>query len=168
MKNILTIFMICLLAATNILAYNLPETPLILTKVDSVGIEEKNEDSEDLLTGSRLAHSFNTKSNNTFSLSKYRTLQDDVLFTSDKISVKKIYPNPASAMAYLDYRMIEDIQAKITVRNLLGKVIKEYDLEPNERQIKIPTMKFEAGIYFYTLSINGKALKAKKLVVDHQ
>ncbi|NJO00756.1 MAG: T9SS type A sorting domain-containing protein [Bacteroidia bacterium] len=94
-------------------------------------------------------------------------LNDDLLFTNKDLSVHKIYPNPASSVAFLDYRMIEDVQAKLTIRNLLGRVVKEYNLSKGERRIRIPTVDFDSGVYFYILSINGKAEKGKKLIVNH-
>lgn len=93
-------------------------------------------------------------------------LREDFLYTSDELTVRSIFPNPANAKAFLDYRMVEKIQAKVTVRNLLGKVIKEYNLNLGEKRITIPTIDFDPGVYFYVLSINGKARKGKKLIVN--
>ncbi|NJL13043.1 MAG: T9SS type A sorting domain-containing protein [Microscillaceae bacterium] len=94
-----------------------------------------------------------------------RLLQEELLFSDSRLHVRQIYPNPASSVAYLDYHVIENIQAKITIRNLLGKVVKEYDLIRGERKVRITTTSFDSGIYLYTLSINGKALSSRKLVV---
>lgn len=93
-------------------------------------------------------------------------LREDFLYTSKELTVRSIFPNPANAKAFLDYNMAEQIKAKVTVRNLLGKVIKEYDLNLGEKRITIPTLDFDPGIYFYVLSINGKAKKGKKLIVN--
>lgn len=93
--------------------------------------------------------------------------QEDLLFSDNSISVRKIYPNPASVAAYLDYNLLQNIRAKITIRNILGKVVKEYDLNRGERKIRIPTTEFDTGIYLYTLSINGQAKSSRKLIVKH-
>ncbi|GAB4407226.1 MAG: hypothetical protein OHK0053_33820 [Microscillaceae bacterium] len=105
------------------------------------------------------------KNENRFELNQL--LQEELLFSDSRLNVRQIYPNPASSVAYLDYHIIENIQAKITIRNLLGKVVKEYDLIRGERKVRIPTTNFDSGIYLYTLSINGKALSSRKLVVKH-
>jgi hypothetical protein len=91
---------------------------------------------------------------------------DDLLFSDENISVMKPHPNPATVVAYLDYKMNERTQAKLTIRNLLGKVIDEFDMQRGEHRLKIPTTNYEAGVYFYTLTINGKTVKSKKLIVD--
>jgi Secretion system C-terminal sorting domain len=170
MKNFLTIVLLSLVAFNQLLAFNLPKNTLntkLIAQLDSAGKEKEEEKTDLLVDKNRISTLEISNYKNTFTLSKYRTLQEEVLFSNEKLNVRKIYPNPASSVAFLDYQMIESIQAKVTIRNLLGKVVREYDLEKGDKQIKIPTIRFEAGIYFYTLSINGKALKAKKLVIDH-
>ncbi|TAE74700.1 MAG: T9SS C-terminal target domain-containing protein [Bacteroidetes bacterium] len=94
--------------------------------------------------------------------------QEDILYEEAGIKVNKIYPNPASEFAYIDYQINESIKAKITVRNLLGRVVAEYDLSKQENQIKMNVSDFESGVYFYTLSVDGKSIKAKKLIVEHK
>ncbi len=92
--------------------------------------------------------------------------QDDLLYETPQFSISKVYPNPAREVAYMNYNLQQDLDAKVTIRNLLGKVVKEYDLTKGNHEIRIPTIQFDAGVYFYTLSINGKSLKAKKLIVE--
>lgn len=93
---------------------------------------------------------------------------EDFLFADDKIKVSQVYPNPASVSATIDYNLMDsNINAQITVTNLLGREIARYNLLRDNHKIRIPTIKYDAGIYFYRLYINGKAVKAKKLVVKH-
>jgi hypothetical protein len=100
--------------------------------------------------------------------SKNLLWQDDVLYEDNKLKVTKIYPNPANEAAYIDYQVNETTKAKIIIRNILGRVVDEFDLSKVNNQIKINTSSWESGVYFYTLSINGKPQKAKKLIVDHK
>ena len=93
---------------------------------------------------------------------------DEILYQEEGIRVNKVYPNPANEAAYIKYQINEDIQAKITIRNLLGRVVGEYELPKNQTKIKINTNELESGVYFYTLSIGHKTLKAKKLIVEHK
>lgn len=94
--------------------------------------------------------------------------QEDVLYEESGVKVSKVYPNPASEFAYIDYQINESIKAKVTIRNLLGRVMGEYELSKQDSQIKINTSEFESGVYFYTLSLGGKSVKAKKLIVEHK
>ncbi len=111
----------------------------------------------------------NNLSNILLNEDKYDLLwQEEILHEESGIKVNKIYPNPASDYAYIDYQISESIKAKITVRNLLGRIVGEYDLSKQENQIKMNVSDLESGVYFYTLSINGKSIKAKKLIVEHK
>ncbi|MDX2306119.1 MAG: T9SS type A sorting domain-containing protein [Microscillaceae bacterium] len=94
-----------------------------------------------------------------------KDFQEDFLFANEQLQITKIYPNPADLVAFMDYDMLESITAKVTIRNLLGKVIQEYDLNKGVNKIRIPTVNFDPGVYFYTLSINGKSVRGKKLLV---
>ncbi|MCS6820350.1 MAG: T9SS type A sorting domain-containing protein [Microscillaceae bacterium] len=90
----------------------------------------------------------------------------DVLFENEKITVSRVYPNPATTIAIIDYVLHDqNINAKITISNVLGNVIQEFLLYPEQKRIKINTYEYNSGVYFYTLSLEGKAVATKKLIV---
>ena len=97
-----------------------------------------------------------------------KDITEDFLFSTNQLKITKVYPNPADLVAFMDYDMLESISAKVTIRNLLGKVVREYDLNKGTHKIRIPTVNFDPGVYFYTLTINGKSVKGKKLLVKRQ
>ncbi len=160
MKKLFTYCTILLLTANSLFAYSF-RTPI---QIDSLEIEEKAE----IVPAQEI--SFKATQNRLESALKLKPLHpllnDDVLFSDDNISVMKAHPNPATVVTYLDYKMNERIQAKVTISNLLGKVVDEFKLQSGEHKLKIPTAHYSSGVYFYTLSINGKVLKSKKLIVD--
>lgn len=170
MKKILTYCTILLLTANSLFAFSFPNHNISYrfkkAILDSLGIEEQA--TEKIAT--KEITSFKAKTNRLESALKNQTanalFNDDVLFSDNNISVMKVHPNPATVVAYLDYKMSEKIQAKLTISNLLGKVVDEFKLQSGEHKLKIPTANYDSGIYIYTLSINGKALKSKKLIVD--
>ncbi|TAE09992.1 MAG: T9SS C-terminal target domain-containing protein [Bacteroidetes bacterium] len=164
MKNLLTYCTLLFLTANSLFAYNFPPQSIHSVQqviLDSLGIEEvaAEEKVSFVKTTHFLESALKMKSANTL-------LNDDVLFADDNISVMKVHPNPATVVAFLDYKMSEKIQAKLTIRNLLGKVVDEYSLQRGEHKLKIPTANYDSGVYFYTLSINGRSVKSKKLIVD--
>lgn len=178
MRNfIFTSYLFCWIGLFSSQAFNTD----LLTKADSLELSAEEKDVLDTFgyapkikkTGSEFDAPFmNNLYMNFATTKKFKTvnsvLQDDFMYSNEKINIKKIYPNPADEVAYMDYKIIEQLKAKITIRNLIGKVVKEYDLMKGEGQIKIPTLKFDTGLYFYTLSINGKAVGSKKLFVEHR
>ncbi|RIV21630.1 T9SS C-terminal target domain-containing protein [Fibrisoma montanum] len=94
---------------------------------------------------------------------------EERMFANDRISVSNIYPNPASEFAEIDYQINGPVgDARLTLLNILGSPIAEYSLDQNERKIRIQTRELATGYYLYRLSLNGKIVATKKLLVRHQ
>lgn len=94
---------------------------------------------------------------------------EDRLFSSDKLTVSNIYPNPADDHADIDYVISSQVgEAKITFYNILGNEMKEEILEKDQRKVRVSTKDWNNGIYLYQLSSDGKSLVTKKLLVRHQ
>lgn len=95
--------------------------------------------------------------------------QEDRLFANDRIVVSNVYPNPASDYAEIDYQIMAPVgEARIIVSDILGTPVAEYVLESNERKVRIGTREFPTGMYFYRLSLDGKKVATKKLLVQHR
>lgn len=95
--------------------------------------------------------------------------QEDRLFANDRIVVSNVYPNPASDYAEIDYQITAPVgEARIIVSDILGSPVAEYVLESNERKVRIGTRDFPTGMYFYRLSLDGKKVATKKLLVQHR
>ena len=95
--------------------------------------------------------------------------QEDRLFANDRITVSNVYPNPASDYAEIDYQITAPVgEARIIVSDILGTPVAEYVLESNERKVRIGTREFPTGMYFYRLSLDGKKVATKKLLVQHR
>lgn len=94
---------------------------------------------------------------------------DDRMYADDRIIVSNIYPNPASEAAEVDYQLLANVgEAKLILLNVLGAPVAEYELERGINKVRINTRDFSTGWYFYQLSLNGKKVATKKLLVRHQ
>jgi hypothetical protein len=94
---------------------------------------------------------------------------EEQLFVNDKISVSNMYPNPASEYADLDFNMASGIRdAKVIIYNVLGSQMVELPLNKNDRKLRINTKDMPTGLYFYQLSLDGKKVATKKMLVRHQ
>jgi len=94
------------------------------------------------------------------------TYPDDKLYANSQIEISNIYPNPANDIVKFSYTLLEPtLKAKITIRNVLGSVIAEEELSHETKQLDIHINEYTAGMYFYTLSINGKSVITKKFLV---
>ena len=89
------------------------------------------------------------------------------IYTSRDITIQDVYPNPASDFAFVEYKVVQDnVKARIILHNVLGNSVGEYDLFSSDTKAKIQTSDLNAGIYFYTLYLNGEAVLTRKLVVS--
>lgn len=95
---------------------------------------------------------------------------EELLFVNDKISVSNVYPNPASEYAELDFTISTGLRdAKLTFYNVLGsQVLQEFTLNRNDRKLRVNTKDLPTGLYFYQLSVDGKKVATKKMLVRHQ
>ncbi|WP_448518211.1 T9SS type A sorting domain-containing protein [Rhodoflexus sp.] len=91
---------------------------------------------------------------------------DNWLYVSNQVKVSNIFPNPASDVASFNYVFYDSqTNVKVVIRNVLGSVVGEYTLSPQELQLTIPVDRFIPGVYFYTLWVNDKSIATKKLIV---
>ncbi len=94
---------------------------------------------------------------------------DERMYSSDRLTVSNIYPNPAHDVAEIDYVMNSNVgNASITLLSILGAPVAEYTLDRNERKVRLQTRDLPTGYYFYQLSIEGVKVATKKLLVKHQ
>ena len=92
--------------------------------------------------------------------------QRSPIYNSTSVALQDVYPNPAADFAYVDYELLQDqVKAKIVIHSVLGNSMGEYELSILENQAKIPTAQLNAGIYFYTLYVDGEAVMTRKLIV---
>lgn len=94
---------------------------------------------------------------------------DPYLFQGDRIFVSHLYPNPAVDFAQVDYQFSGNNQeVKISIFNVLGQVVKEIDLDKDDRTVKISLRELNSGLYMYQLLVDGKPVATKKLMVRKQ
>lgn len=90
----------------------------------------------------------------------------EIFYADNRLEVYSAYPNPVNGTAFIDYQFFQnDIRAQIVVTDVLGNMMNQYPLIYSQNQLRIQTQGFTAGVYFYTLSVDGKVMATKKLVV---
>jgi hypothetical protein len=76
------------------------------------------------------------------------------------------YPNPASSNVTFSYNVENYNNANITIYNVLGKEIKKLNIDNKTGKKSINTSDFSSGVYFYNLSVDGKIITTKKLIIS--
>jgi len=91
---------------------------------------------------------------------------ENYLFVNDRVQVSHVYPNPAVDYAEIDFQINAGVQdVKVTFYKILGQEIKENSLERDQRSVRIPMRDLNSGMYMYQLSIDGRSVATKKLIV---
>jgi len=88
------------------------------------------------------------------------------IYNSKFITLHDVYPNPAVETAQIDYKIHRGEPAySITVRNLLGNIVSNYQLSQGENKLKMRTDDLNTGIYFFTLYIDNEGVMTRKMIV---
>lgn len=88
------------------------------------------------------------------------------VYQSKEITISDVYPNPVQDQAFIDYKVhVESVKAKITLHNVLGKPMGDYELPFSETRVKLQADELAPGIYFYTVYLNNNGILTRKLVV---
>ncbi len=80
-------------------------------------------------------------------------------------NISEVYPNPATEYGKIDFNINYKSKASIIVNDLTGSRVKEVTLDSNSGTAVIEVNDLFSGIYFYTIIIDGEAIKTGKLVV---
>jgi len=82
-----------------------------------------------------------------------------ITFTESETSIT-IYPNPAKDYLYVDMKNnLEPIGLRIV--NTEGRTVMDFVVEPNTQQKILDFSEFAQGVYFITVTMNGKTLNRK-------
>lgn len=76
-----------------------------------------------------------------------------------------LFPNPATGKVFASYNPNQIVTAQLLIRNMLGDAVKNIPLEESFTKKPIDIADLNAGVYFYSIMVNDKALETKRLVI---
>ena len=86
--------------------------------------------------------------------------------TNNRNYISKPFPNPSSETASFYVNVMRGSKARLKLFNMLGSEVKDLPIAENTRSsIKVNVSDLHAGLYFYSLYINGKSTLTGKLTV---
>jgi len=107
--------------------------------------------------------------NTAWAQTQSRNSSENYLFSNDRVWVSHVYPNPALDFVDIDYQIASSVrEVKLTFYNVLGQEVKEAVLEKDQKSTHISLREFNSGMYMYQLSIDGRSVATKKLIVRKQ
>ncbi len=88
--------------------------------------------------------------------------------TAMEAAIAQISPNPANDIAVIGYEFnARPSNAVLSIYNMVGELVDSYTISQRVGQLRINTKALESGIYFCTLTHEGKKFETKRLVVHH-
>ena len=107
--------------------------------------------------------------NTAWAQTQSRNSSENYLFSNDRVWVSHVYPNPALDFVDIDFQIASSVrEVKLTFYNVLGQEVKEAVLEKDQKSTHISLREFNSGMYMYQLSIDGRSVATKKLIVRKQ
>ncbi len=93
------------------------------------------------------------------SLEQDNAIDDNKLYQS--------YPNPCKKHCEIEFDIKEHSNnAKIKLFTSTGIIVKEYDISSFNNKVEVSVSHLKAGVYFYSLYINGIKCDTKKMIVQ--
>lgn len=87
--------------------------------------------------------------------------------TNNRNYISKPFPNPSSESASFYVNIMRGSKARLKMFNMLGSEVKDMPLAENTRSsVKVNVSDLHAGLYFYSLYINGKSTLTGKITVS--
>ena len=92
-------------------------------------------------------------------------------FKSNTVILPKLHqnaPNPFTEKTIIKYVIPENVQkASVLIFNMQGTLLKTYDnLLSNNGELIINGGELEAGMYMYSLIVDGKEIDTKKMILS--
>ncbi|MFZ5551844.1 MAG: T9SS type A sorting domain-containing protein [Bacteroidota bacterium] len=80
-----------------------------------------------------------------------------------------LYPNPANAFVKYDYSLTNTTGSDkhLVIMDVLGNKVREIAINNEKGVITVDIHSLKAGIYFYSLLVDGKAIETKRLMIQH-
>ncbi|MDA3837754.1 MAG: T9SS type A sorting domain-containing protein [Candidatus Delongbacteria bacterium] len=103
-----------------------------------------------------------------FEYGSHSTSINDEQLTVDNYELHQNYPNPFNPVTSISYSLIENAQVNLRVFNIAGREVCDLvDSKQNKgsHEVKFDGSILTSGIYFYSLSIDGKAVENRKMML---
>ena len=81
------------------------------------------------------------------------------------ITLSNASPNPASTTFNMTFQLGKANEGQIVMYNMLGEKVREIVLTENEATAKVDVTTLTQGVYFCSLTIDGKAVATRRVVV---
>jgi hypothetical protein len=89
------------------------------------------------------------------------SVDDDVV-----VSAFNVYPNPATDNLTINYTVDGSVNnARMDVYDVLGQQVASHALNSNKGQINLSVDNLNAGVYFYSIKVDEKAIRTERVII---
>lgn len=101
--------------------------------------------------------------------SVYVDVQFDIAVGVEEVKetakITPIFPNPTSDQASINYEFVSEADATLEVYNMVGELIERVTMPGRQGTAIVSTDELDAGIYFYSVTVEGESIHSEKLIV---
>lgn len=98
-----------------------------------------------------------------------QTRSGDTSFAAEsrfKAALMQNKPNPVKEQTTIDYYLAGDFaEASIRIHDMNGMMVRSYDVIPGTNNITISASELPAGLYLYSLVVDGNLTDTKKMII---
>ena len=106
-------------------------------------------------------------SNNGFDEDETEDLSDATTIPASTASLAQNTPNPFTERATIRFTLPEDTKnASICIFDMSGKMLKQVPVDTSMQSITIEGYELQAGMYIYSLLIDGKEVKTRRMILS--
>ena len=91
---------------------------------------------------------------------------NDVNEYANSVTFSNAYPNPASSVVSFDYDFQSEVgNAVVVIYDMTGREVKSQEISGVSGKANVDVAGLSAGVYFYSLVIDGAIIKSNKITV---
>lgn len=84
-----------------------------------------------------------------------------------QVALSGSIPNPANEKATFTYSIPSGSDGMMIIRNVVGSIVASEQVPSASGQVSVNTFNLSNGLYFCSLTVNGKMMVTRKMIVQH-
>ena len=96
----------------------------------------------------------------------FNSVSTDIFEDHRMLSFSDFHPNPTSLNTEMKYNLLPGQYAELQVIDMLGNIVKKYQLSSKNGRLAFTISDLKVGLYFANIMVNGQLHEIKRLIVS--
>ena len=96
----------------------------------------------------------------------FNSVSTDIFEDHKMLSFSDFHPNPTSLNTEMKYNLLPGQYAELQVIDMLGNIVKKYQLSSKNGRLAFTISDLKVGLYFANIMVNGQLHEIKRLIVS--